>query len=166
MADTATLAQTPKPKLVSSLANAKRTIQRLKGVADDRFGTVMNMLETNGSAFGFGYARGKLGDRFEIFNVPMELVAGITLHALAMFDVLSDHADDARNIGNGALAAYLAAEGFKLGQRSNAPKQAAAPAALPQGAASGAMPNYQPSPLYQQPINDYDLAAQMRANAP
>ena len=163
MADLATLAQTPKPKLVTSLANAKRTIQRMKGVADDRFGTVMTMIETNGSAFGFGYARGKLGDRFEIFDVPIELVAGLSLHALAMFGVLSDHAEDARNIGNGALAAYLAAEGFKLGQRSAA---AAKQAPAPQQNAAGALPNYQPSPLYQQPINDYDLAAQMRANAP
>lgn len=165
--DTAALGQLTKAELIDAVKSSARSIANLKKRSDDvkldiesRFNTAWTAGETTASAFGFGYARGRYGDRFDIQGAPIELVAGTVLHIAAMMGWVTAYASDAKNIGNGAFAAYCSAKGFELGR-----EHAAAKAKPAQTAAAGALCGYE-RPAFGRPMNDYELAAQMARSAP
>lgn len=64
--------------------------------------------ETAGTAFGWGYAHTKWGTNGELQlqGVPADLIAGLGLAGLAILGGAGKHAEHAYNIAAGSLSAY------------------------------------------------------------
>lgn len=78
-------------------------------------------VETTGTAYAFGFLNGRFGgERGEMSIggvVPVDLLAGTALHALAFFGGLeSDQESHAHSIGTGALASCAYRYGHRLGE--------------------------------------------------
>jgi hypothetical protein len=78
-------------------------------------------VETTGTAYAFGFLNGRFGgERGEMSIggvVPIDLLAGTALHALAFFNGLDDEqAPHAHAIGTGALASCAYRYGQRLGE--------------------------------------------------
>lgn len=82
-------------------------------------GRLVRTAEIGAGAFGIsavsGWRGGSKGLTF--WNMPLELVAGISLYALGGLGVAGEYSDDLINFGDGSIAAYLGVEGRKLGIR-------------------------------------------------
>ncbi len=53
----------------------------------------------------------------QIFGMPIELILAVGFYGVGMFGVAGEFSDDLSNFGDGALGAYLATEGRKVGLR-------------------------------------------------
>ena len=78
-------------------------------------------VETTGTAYAFGFLNGRFGGEHGEMSiggvVPVDLLAGTALHALAMFNGLEDEQlSHAHSVGNGALAACAYRYGHRLGE--------------------------------------------------
>jgi len=78
-------------------------------------------VETTGTAYAFGFLNGRFGgERGEMSIggvVPVDLLAGTALHALAFFGGLeADQESHAHSIGTGALASCAYRYGHRLGE--------------------------------------------------
>ena len=102
-------------------------------------------VETTGTAYAFGFLNGRFGGEKGEMSiggvVPVDLLAGTALHALAFFNGLDDEqAPHAHAIGTGALASCAYRYGHRLGESMaiNAGAKAA-PSALGGGPAFPAL---------------------------
>jgi hypothetical protein len=78
-------------------------------------------VETTGTAYAFGFLNGRFGGEKGEMSiggvVPVDLLAGTALHALAFFNGLDDEqAPHAHSIGTGALASCAYRYGHRLGE--------------------------------------------------
>jgi hypothetical protein len=115
-------------------------------------------VETTGTAYAFGFLNGRFGGEKGEMSiggvVPVDLLAGTALHALAFFGGLeADQESHAHAVGTGALASCAYRYGHRLGESMAVSAGAkAAPAAL--GAAAypqlGANPRVVATPNGQQ----------------
>lgn len=98
------------------IASLQRSTARARAKAGEVAQHTLEMLEITGSAFGFGLLKGYRGET-TIFGVPADLVAGVGLHAFALFGVGGNMENHFRAVGNGALAAYAHTAGAGIGNR-------------------------------------------------
>ena len=78
-------------------------------------------VETTGTAYAFGFLNGRFGGEHGEMSiggvVPVDLLAGTALHALAFFNGLDDEqSPHAHSIGTGALSACAYRYGHRLGE--------------------------------------------------
>jgi hypothetical protein len=79
---------------------------------------VTRAAEVSMSAFAFGVLQGKFKDRGGLtLLLPIDLIAGATFHAFALFS--PDHAHHLRAFGDGALASFFTTTGYRVGERWN-----------------------------------------------
>lgn len=106
--------------LKNQLERAKNSAKGMRKKAEATMGTVVYMGETTATAFGFAYARARMGDnegRLQIQGVDVDLLAGIALHGTGL--LLSDKwAPHAAAVGNGALSCYAVNKGTELGLKA------------------------------------------------
>jgi hypothetical protein len=115
-------------------------------------------VETTGTAYAFGFLNGRFGgERGEMSIggvVPVDLLAGTALHALAFFGGLeSDQESHAHSIGTGALASCAYRYGQRLGESMAIGAGAKAASAMGAGVVSpqlGANPRIVATPNGQQ----------------
>src|SRR5437870_13042445 len=78
-------------------------------------------VETTGTAYAFGFLNGRFGGEHGELSiggvVPVDLLAGTALHALAFFNGLDEEqAPHAHAVGTGGLAACAYRYGHRLGE--------------------------------------------------
>lgn len=105
-------------KYNSALARARR----MKDEAESIAGQVQGAATVGATAFGLGYAqhrfRGDDGQAgIEILGVPLDLGVAIGMHVGVVFGLFGKHSDMAKDVGNGALAAYATTMGAGLGTK-------------------------------------------------
>jgi len=102
---------------------AKMANWREKG--QEQLGHALQAVEVGGTAFAFGFARGKMADadgNLDVAGIPASLGAAIGMHALGFMGVFGKHDEHAHNIADGALAEYAAVQGMRMGvARSDSP---------------------------------------------
>jgi|WetSurMetagenome_2_1015567.scaffolds.fasta_scaffold112420_2 hypothetical protein len=71
------------------------------------------------SSFAFGVIQGRCKNRGGCapFGLPLDLVAGVALHAAAMLPIGKRHAHHLRAFGDGALASFFVTTGYRVGER-------------------------------------------------
>lgn len=91
----------------------------LSGRGETLAGELTRAGEVGLSTFGFAYANGAFAaagkDHHEVAGAPTDLASALALHGLAFFGLFGRYGEHAHNIGTGALAAYLARLGTRLG---------------------------------------------------
>ena len=75
---------------------------------------LMQTAEIGAGALASGVLSGRFG-ALSLGPIPLDLLAGLGLHALGFSNMLGNWSDDAHNIGDGMLAAYLVKLGAGLG---------------------------------------------------
>lgn len=84
----------------------------------EQLGHVLQSAEIGATAFGFGFARGKMGDadgNLDIAGMPASLAAAVVGHGLGFMGVFGKHDEHAHNLADGALAEYSAVAGMRMG---------------------------------------------------
>jgi hypothetical protein len=77
-------------------------------------------LRTSGismTAFGFGVLQGRFADKggVSLFNVPVDLLAGVAFHAVALFANTGYPQLALQAFGDGALASFFNSAGYRVG---------------------------------------------------
>ena len=110
--------------------SAKKSLKRAREKAQETMGEVVQTLEAGSAAFGFGWARGRYAQdgELEVFGVPIDLATGLGLKALSFAEQFDRYDSDASAFGQGALDAWLTAQGVRFGMEARQ-KAAAGPAA-------------------------------------
>jgi hypothetical protein len=69
------------------------------------------------SSFTFGLLQGKFKDRggLTLLALPVDLLAGVTFHAFALFS--RDYGHHLHAVGDGALASFFTTTGYRVGER-------------------------------------------------
>jgi hypothetical protein len=110
---------------LTEMRNAKeRALQKMRDFRRENSKKVaagVAAVETTGTAYAFGFLNGRFGGEHGEMSiggvVPVDLLAGTALHALAMFNGLEDEQlSHAHSVGNGALAACAYRYGQRLGE--------------------------------------------------
>lgn len=127
-----------------SLAKAREYAERvqnkmakLREHAEEAIGSGIQVSETTGACFAFGYANGRWGEdgELKIAGVPADLGVGFALTGIAMFGGLGKHTEHGVNVGAGALAAYAYRSGYQLGAEAAQGDGRVAPPAVRKAAA-------------------------------
>lgn len=103
---------------MSKYEKLKARMKNMTEKGQEMLGDVLQSAEIGATAFGFGFARGKMGDQngdLDVFGVPASAGAAIVGHLLAFSGVFGKHSEHAHNIADGALAEYTAVVGMRLG---------------------------------------------------
>lgn len=94
----------------------KARLEKVKEQTAEAMAQVVQTTEIGATAFGFGFARGRYGDITLPFGIPIDLGAGVVLHALAFMGAAGAKYDEhLHNFGDGALASYLTFLGASFG---------------------------------------------------
>jgi hypothetical protein len=96
----------------------KARVASMKEKGQEALGHVLQTVEVGGTAFAFGFMRGKMGDQngdLDVVGVPASLGTGAAMHVLGFLGIFGKHSEHAHNIGDGALAEYGAVAGMRLG---------------------------------------------------
>ncbi len=96
---------------------------KIREASGQTLGHVIRTLEVGGSAYGFGWWKGAYGPKLW-FGASNELMSGLILHGLALFDVGDGMGPHFANIGDGALASYLHTKGVGAGAAARAARPA------------------------------------------
>jgi hypothetical protein len=110
-------------KLAQGYLRFKAQVEKVKEKAAESMQHAVQTMEVGGSAFGFGYLRGRMSapDKpFAILGVPTDLGVGVALHALAFMGAFDKYNEHGHNFGDGALASYLTFKGIQFGQEAKA----------------------------------------------
>ena len=113
---TATLAEAR-----SAVERARTKMREFRQENSKKIAAGVAAVETTGTAYAFGFLNGRFGgERGELSIggvVPVDLLAGTALHALAFFNGLDEEqAPHAHSIGTGAMAACAYRYGHRLGE--------------------------------------------------
>jgi len=84
----------------------------------EQLGHVLQTAEIGAVSFGFGFARGKMGDQdgnLDVAGMPASLAAAVLGHGLGFMGVFGKHDEHAHNLADGALAEYAAVAGMRMG---------------------------------------------------
>lgn len=103
---------------MSKYEKLKARMATWKEKGQETLGSVLQTVEVGGTAFAFGFMRGKMGDQngdLDVVGVPASLGAGLALHGLGFLGVFGKHSEHAHNLGDGAIAEYGAVQGMRMG---------------------------------------------------
>ncbi len=117
--------------LRQKLARAKAQVANIKEKAEETMQTAKCAVETVGTAFGFGYLRGRMTDpadpeSFSVMGVEPDLLAGVALHAVGFLGGFGKYSEDAHNVANGALSSYAVTKGVEIGVDARAESEGTA----------------------------------------
>jgi hypothetical protein len=78
--------------------------------------------EVAASAFAFGLLQGRFKAQggLTVFALPVDLIAGVTFHAMGLFGFAKPYAQHLRAFGDGALASFFTTTGYRVGERAAA----------------------------------------------
>jgi hypothetical protein len=93
------------------LARADRIIKEIGAVQTS---------EVAASAFTFGLIQGRFKAQggLTVFALPVDLLAGVTFHALGLFGFARPYNQHLRAFGDGALASFFTTTGYRVGERA------------------------------------------------
>ncbi len=78
----------------------------------------VHSLECGASAFGFGVLHGRTGgDGVQVVGIPVELIAGVGLHAAGFLGLGGKASTHLHGFADGALASYATRMGFAIGEK-------------------------------------------------
>ncbi len=131
--NTATLAQA---RTYAERAQAK--MREFRKENSKKIAAGVAAVETTGTAYAFGFLNGRFGNEHGELSiggvVPVDLLAGAALHALAFFNGLDEEqAPHAHAVGTGGLAACAYRYGDRLGKSMATGDTAKAPSVLAGG---------------------------------
>ena len=101
--------------LATRYQGMQKRVQNIKAEAEEKVMIVVQTAEIGTSAFAFGLVNGRW-NRPEFLGVPVDAFAGLALHA-AGFMVDSNAGSHMHNLGDGALASYVASLGMGVGAK-------------------------------------------------
>lgn len=93
----------------------QKRIQNVKKEAQEKVMVVVQTAEVSTAAFAFGLVNGRY-NRPEVVGVPCDALAGMLFHA-AGFLVDTEAGSHMHNLGDGALASYVASLGTGVGAK-------------------------------------------------
>lgn len=94
---------------------------RARGILADKEESILKpALRTSGIAmttFSFGVMQGRFADKggLSLFNVPVDLLAGVAFHAVALFANPGYPQLALQSFGDGALASFFNSAGYRMG---------------------------------------------------
>jgi hypothetical protein len=95
-------------------ASASGRIKRLREQTNEKIENLVTAGETGAAAFAMGAIRGKWGS-ISVTGVPIDLIGGLGLHALALLGFGGKATEHLHAVGNGVLASYLVIKGYEVG---------------------------------------------------
>lgn len=98
----------------SSVRRMQRDAERDQARREGYMGQLTQTAEIGAGALASGVLSGRFG-ALSLGPIPLDLLAGLGLHALGFSGMLGNLSDDAHNVGDGMLAAYLVKLGAGLG---------------------------------------------------
>lgn len=104
--------------MASKFEAFKARIAKMRERGEEQLGHALQAVEVTGTAFGFGFMRGKMGDEngdLDIMGIPASMGAFVVGHALGFLGVFGKHDEHAHNIADGAGAEYAAVAGMRMG---------------------------------------------------
>ena len=138
--------------LAGAVTSRDRFIQKVKEKAKKAEHHARSIASVCTGSLAFNYldaAYSADGHEWTVFNVPISVLAGAALHALAWSGYAGKHADLASGLGTGALTAFTGHWGRKMGHssRSKPARHGVHGVSGPHPYATGALP--QPGQRYQ-----------------
>lgn len=111
-----------KDEVINLAMSKQKKLEKAAEAAKEAAGTVLRSGLTVGTAFGISWARGRYDegyeDDFTFFGVPIDLGLGIGLHVVAFLPAMGKYAEHMHSVGDGALSAYAALQGYEMGRES------------------------------------------------
>lgn len=101
-------------RMATRVTSLQKRIGKFKEHAEEMTEKFVRSIEVGGMALATGVMQGKTGG-VEIMGVPAELGAGLALNLLGYFNAAGKHSGHLNNLGDGALAGYLATVGRGIG---------------------------------------------------
>lgn len=104
--------------MASKYEALKQRMASWREKGQEQLGHVLQSAEIGATAFGFGFARGKMGDQdgnLDVAGMPVSLTAAVVGHGLGFMGVFGKHSEHAHNLADGALAEYSAVAGMRMG---------------------------------------------------
>lgn len=101
-------------KMAGQVQSLQKRIGRFKEDAEKMTEKFVRTTEIGVAALGVGILQGRTGG-IEVMGIPAELGIGVGLNMLGYFGAAGKHSDHLNNLGDGALAGYLATVGRGLG---------------------------------------------------
>lgn len=98
----------------SAVARMQRDAERSQAMKETYVGQLTQSLEIGAGALASGMLSGRFG-ALSVGPIPLDLLSALGLHALGFAGLLGKYSDDAHNVGDGMLAAYLVKLGAGLG---------------------------------------------------
>jgi len=112
-----------------ALTDVNRWRTRAQGVAKAGEKTterIVRTVEVSAAGFALGLVKGKWGAGISVWSVPVDLIAGVGLHALGYLGVAGKAQDHLHAFGDGALAVWFSGLGAGVGARIGGPGRSAA----------------------------------------
>jgi len=82
---------------------------------------IVRTVEVGAAGFAVGLIKGKWGSSISVWGVPVELIAGVGLHALGYLGVAGKAQDHLHAFGDGALAVWFSGLGANVGAKIGSP---------------------------------------------
>ena len=111
-----------------ALTDVNRWRTRAQGVAKAGEKTterIVRTVEVSAAGFALGLVKGKWGAGISVWGVPVDLIAGVGLHALGYLGVAGKAQDHLHAFGDGALAVWFSGLGAGVGARIGGPARRA-----------------------------------------
>lgn len=108
--------------LKESAQRAMSRLQNIKQAASEQMRYVKQSIEIGVAAFGTSWALGRWGGpelAVSVVGVPVELLGFVLLHGAGYTGVLGSYGEDAHNLGDGMVAAWLCKKGLLMGSGKN-----------------------------------------------
>lgn len=107
-------------KMQEQLSRARTTIASIKEKATEAMREGKAYLEVDGTAFLFGYLRGRMTDpadedSFKVAGLAPDLLAGAAIATIGFLGAFDKYSEDAHNVARGALASYATVQGVQFG---------------------------------------------------
>jgi hypothetical protein len=93
---------------------ARSLLRQADGIIDKS----VRAAEVSLSAFTFGLIQGRFKAQGGLtIGLPVDLLAGITMHSLSLFGFARPYAQHLHAVGDGALASFFTTTGYRVGER-------------------------------------------------
>jgi hypothetical protein len=112
-------------KLGDMYEKVKAKLSSVKEKAEIAAGRAIHASETVGTAFGFGWARGRYADEkgeWEMMGLPPDLTVGVLGLGFSFLGLTGKYDDHVAAIGTGAASAFATVKGIEMGAASASSK--------------------------------------------
>lgn len=113
--------------MASKLQNLKNRLSRMREKGEETIGQVVQTVEVTGTAGLLSYMRGRAGEvgadgskELMVASVPISLGVGLVAHVMGFAGVAGKYREHLHNVGDGALAGYVAERLFVVGEEAAA----------------------------------------------